>query len=166
MNLAQTVKASAEAFRKALVKAEVKRDPQRNGHATPPEEFRSGFVAGWEAAMNRAQVVIAETSSGNRPDRIVGYQDLKRDYGIHEGDEVKISTDEWLPVEDSYSNFIGKKYDPDKHPPMRRPVEQVRCYMCDNLYWHPIGAVAGLGKCHDCFWEFEKQQMEELEHQN
>ena len=40
------------------------------------------------------------------------------------------------------------------------------CYMCGCDYIHPTGAVAGLGKCHDCFmllWRNEADQPKDKE---
>jgi len=42
--------------------------------------------------------------------------------------------------------------------------EVQRCYMCGHDYIHPHGAVAGLGKCHDCFmllWTNKEDQKED-----
>lgn len=37
------------------------------------------------------------------------------------------------------------------------------CYMCGSDYIHPHGAVAGLGKCHDCFMLLWRNAMDEPE---
>ena len=42
----------------------------------------------------------------------------------------------------------------------------MRCYMCGKRYLHPVGAIAGVGKCRRCFWaqiDGQKSQIRQYE---